>query len=38
MDDMVTRTIKKKTALTTTEDIAKLSKSEVITNALIKSL
>ena len=38
MDDMVARTIKKKTAPATSEDIAKLSKSEVVTNALIKSL
>ena len=37
MDDMVNRTLKKKST-TTTEDIAKLSKSEVVTNALKKSL
>ena len=37
MDDLVNRTLKKKTS-TTTEDIAKLSKSEVVNNALKKSL
>ena len=37
MDDMVSRTLKKKTS-TTTEDIAKLAKSETVTTALKKSL
>ena len=32
MDDLVSRTLKKKT--TTTSDIAALSRSEVVTNAL----
>jgi hypothetical protein len=40
MDDMVARTMKKKVVptATTTEDIAKLSKSEIVNNALLKSL
>lgn len=38
MDDMVNRTLKKKTSANTTEDIAKLSKSEAVTIALKKSL
>ena len=38
MDDMVARTMKKKVVPATTEDIAKLSKSEIVNNALLKSL
>ena len=38
MDDMISRTIKKKAAPTTTSDIVKLSKSEIVTTALMKSL
>jgi Potential Monad-binding region of RPAP3 len=37
MDDMVNRTLKQ-TTKRSTDDIAKLSRSETVTNALIKSL